>query len=66
MSDKPLLDYEKSLENLLKFVTDQSKNHPDEEQRKLAGDVFADFFLAAILDVAGRRQSGEERSHDSE
>jgi hypothetical protein len=47
-----MTDYKDALENLLKFVFDQAKNHPDAEQRELATKVSGDFVFAALMSIA--------------
>lgn len=52
--------YRDALENVMKWVSAQVKEHPDPEQREQAGRLLGDWVLATIMQITeGHKDSGD-------
>jgi hypothetical protein len=56
--------YKQAMEDVLQFVADQSKDHPDEAVRLQASKVLADLLVATLLDLGKQRR--EDRTDVSD
>lgn len=47
--------YKQAMQDVLEFVADQSKDHPDEAVRLKAGSLLADLLVSTLLDLGKAR-----------